>query len=365
VRVGRVSFVAVEGEYPRASLSPEEHPLLDVPFYVWAATIGALALILGVDLAIAARKGPHVIAVGEATRWIGFYVALAVAFGIGLAVVAGGQSGGEFFAGYLTEYSLSVDNLFVFVIIMASFAVPQVHQHKVLLFGIVLALILRGAFIAVGAALISAFSAVFFLFGAFLVYTAIKLARHRDDEPEVGSNPLLKLMERVVPTTREYDGAKVITRIDGKRVATPLLLVMIAIGSTDVLFALDSIPAIFGLTKEPYIVFTANAFALLGLRQLYFLLDGLLDRLVYLSIGLAVILGFIGVKLILEAAHLNISTAFPEVSIPVSLGFIVTVLAITTVASLRKTRNDPTAIKKLTPDVGDDLREVPEDVLPR
>ena len=336
--------------------------MLDIPFYVWAATIGGFMLILGIDLAIAARKGPHVIAVGEATRWIVFYVALAIAFGIGLSVIAGGARGGEFFAGYLTEYSLSVDNLFVFVIIMASFAVPAEHQHKVLLFGIVLALILRGAFIAVGAAVIEAFSGVFFLFGAFLIYTAVQLARHRDEEPEVGSNPLLKLMEKVLPTTREYDGAKVVTRINGKRVATPLLLVMIAIGSTDILFALDSIPAIFGLTKEPYIVFTANAFALLGLRQLYFLLDGLLDRLVYLSIGLAVILGFIGIKLILEAAHLNISKSIPEISIPVSLGFIVTVLVLTTVLSLRKTARDPSAVKKLTPHPGEDREQIPEDV---
>jgi tellurite resistance protein TerC len=336
--------------------------LLDIPFYVWALTIGAFVLVLGVDVAIAARKGPHVIGVGEATRWVIFYVALAISFGIGLTVVAGGQSGGEFFAGDLTEYSLSVDNLFVFVIIMASFAVPQEHQHKVLLFGIVLALVLRGAFIAVGAAAIAAFVEVFFLFGAFLIYTAIQLARHRNEEPEVGSNPLLKLMERVLPTTREYDGAKVVTRIDGKRVATPLLLVMIAIGSTDILFALDSIPAIFGLTKEPYIVFTANAFALLGLRQLYFLLDGLLDRLVYLSIGLAVILGFIGIKLILEAAHDTISESFPHISIPISLAFIVSVLAITTIASLVKTKRDPSAIKHLMPEVGEDRAEIPVDV---
>ena len=328
--------------------------MLDVHLYTWVLTIGAFVLILGVDLAVAARKGPHVIAVGEATRWIVFYVALAIAFGTGLSVVAGGQSGGEFFAGYLTEYSLSVDNLFVFVIIMASFAVPAEHQHKVLLFGIVLALVLRGAFIALGAAVIDRFSSVFFLFGAFLIYTAIQLARHRDEQPEVGSNPLLKLMERILPTTRDYDGAKVVTKVDGKKVVTPLLLVMIAIGSTDILFALDSIPAIFGLTKEPYIVFTANAFALLGLRQLYFLLDGLLDRLVYLSIGLAVILGFIGVKLILEAAHLNISPSFPEISIPVSLGVIISVLVVTTVASLRKTAKDPSAIIKLTPAVSQD-----------
>ena len=335
---------------------------MDVPGYVWALTIGAFVLILSIDLYIAHRKGPHIIGVREATKWVVFYVTLAVLFGIGLTVVGGGQYGGEFFAGYLTEYSLSVDNLFVFVIIMASFAVPQEHQHKVLLFGIVLALILRGAFIAVGAAVIEAFSGVFFLFGAFLIYTAIQLARHRDEEPEVGNNPLLRFMERVMPTTREYDGAKVTTKIDGKRVATPLLLVMIAIGSTDILFALDSIPAIFGLTKEPYIVFTANAFALLGLRQLYFLLDGLLDRLIYLSIGLSVILGFIGVKLILEAAHETISERFPEVSIPVSLGFIITVLVVTTVASLRKTAKDPSAIKHHVPPPGEDRKEIPVDV---
>ena len=335
--------------------------MLDVSATVWGLTIGAFVLVLAVDLFIAHRKGPHIISVREATKWIVFYVGLAVAFGIGLTVVAGGQFGGEFFAGYLTEYSLSVDNLFVFVIILASFAVPQEHQHKVLLFGIILALVLRGAFIAVGAAVIEAFSGIFFFFGAFLIYTAVQLARKRDEEPEVGNNPLLRLMERVLPTTREYDGAKVTTKIDGKRVATPLLLVMIAIGSTDILFALDSIPAIFGLTKEPYIVFVANAFALLGLRQLYFLLDGLLDRLVYLSIGLSVILGFIGVKLILEAAHLNIDERFPEIPTLASLGFIIVVLIITTVASLAKTKRDPSAIKHVTPPVGEDLREVPVD----
>ena len=335
---------------------------MDVSPTIWFITIGAIVLVLGIDLLIAARKGPHVIGVGEATRWVLFYVTLAVLFGLGLWVFVDGQASTEFFAGYLTEYSLSVDNLFVFVIIMASFQVPQEHQHKVLLFGIVLALVLRGAFIAVGAALIEAFVGVFFLFGAFLIYTAVQLARHRDEEPEVGNNPMLKLMEKVLPTTREYDGAKVLTRIDGKRVATPLLLVMIAIGSTDILFALDSIPAIFGLTDEPYIVFTANAFALLGLRQLYFLLDGLLDRLVYLSIGLAVILGFIGVKLLLHAAHETISTAFPEISIAVSLSVIVLVLLVTTVASLRKTAKDPSAIKHHVPDPGEDRQEIPVDV---
>ena len=273
-----------------------------------------------------------------------FYVGLAIAFGIGLWVVAGHQSGAEFFAGYITEYSLSVDNLFVFVIIMASFKVPAAYQHKVLLFGIALALVLRGIFIAVGAAAIERFVFTFFVFGAFLLYTAYKLATTKEDEHDT-ENKLVIVMERVLPTTKEYDGAKVITRVDGKRVVTPMLLVMIAIGSTDLLFALDSIPAIFGLTEEPYIVFTANAFALMGLRQLYFLLDGLLDRLVYLSKGLAVILGFIGAKLILHAAH-DYSWGknwAPDIGTFTSLGVIVGVLAITVVLSLRKTRQDPSA----------------------
>ncbi len=338
--------------------------MLDVPFAVWAATIGGLLLLLAFDLFVAVRKGPHKITPGEATRWVLFYVGLAVAFGIGLTVVAGGQYGGEFFAGYITEYSLSVDNLFVFVIIMTSFAVPAVHQHKVLLFGIVLALVLRGIFIAVGAAAIERFVFTFFVFGAFLVFTAWKLATSHDEDEDPGPNKFVQLMERVLPTTPEYDGAKVTTKVDGKRVVTPMLLVMLAIGSTDLLFALDSIPAIFGLTQEAYIVFTANAFALMGLRQLYFLLDGLLDRLVYLSKGLAVILGFIGIKLILHAAHeypWGESWA-PDIGTFTSLGVIVAVLAITVVASLLKTKHDPAAAKKVVPVEGESLDEVPEDV---
>ena len=302
--------------------------MLDVSPTIWFVTIGALVLVLSIDLLIAARKGPHTIAVGEATRWVLFYVALAVLFGVGLAFFAGGQSSGEFFAGYLTEYSLSVDNLFVFVIIMASFQVPSEHQHKVLLFGIVLALVLRGAFIAVGAALIEAFVGVFFLFGAFLIYTAIQLARHRDEEPEVGNNPLLKLMEKVLPTTREYDGAKVVTRVDGKRVATPLLFTLISIETTDILFAVDSIPAIFGITKDPFIVLTSNVFAILGLRSLYFVLAGAMERLHLLRYGLGAILGFVGVKMLIEYFHI-------EIPIWLSLLVIVGALAITAVLSLK------------------------------
>jgi tellurite resistance protein TerC len=337
---------------------------LHVETWVWFATIGGLVGLLLIDLAIAAKKGPHVIQMGEATRWVLFYVGLAVLFGIGIGVVSGGEYAGQFFAGYITEYSLSVDNLFVFVIIMSSFAVPAAYQHKVLLFGIVLALILRGIFIAVGAAAIERFVWVFFLFGAFLVFTAVKLARGHDEESESESNAFVKLMERVLPTTPDYDGAKVTTKIDGRRVVTPMLLVMIAIGSTDILFALDSIPAIFGLTEEAYIVFTANAFALMGLRQLYFLLDGLLDRLVYLSKGLAVILGFIGIKLILHAAHEYPwgKDWAPDIGTFTSLAVIVAVLAITVVASLRKTKKDPSAIKKVLPESGEAQAQIPVDV---
>jgi tellurite resistance protein TerC len=314
--------------------------MLDVNIWIWLATLGGLVLMLGYDVWIARRKGPHTITPREATRWVAFYVGLAVLFGIGLWVAGGHAAGSEFFAGYITEYSLSVDNLFVFVLIMASFGVPAVHQHKVLLFGIVLALVLRGVFIAIGAAAIERFAFTFFLFGGFLIFTAWKLALGRDDEGESESNGFVRLMQRVLPTTEEYDGAKVVTVVGGRRVVTPMLLVMLAIGSTDLLFALDSIPAIFGLTREAYIVFTANAFALMGLRQLYFLLDGLLGRLVYLSKGLAVILGFIGVKLVLHAAH-DYSWGrgwAPDIGTLPSLGVIVGVLAATVVASLGKTR---------------------------
>jgi tellurite resistance protein TerC len=311
--------------------------VLDVTLTTWLATLGGLLAMLAFDQWVAHRKGEHEFSVGEATRWVAFYVGLAVAFGLGLWFFGGHQAGAEFFAGYLTEYSLSVDNLFVFVIIMSSFAVPRAFQHKVLLVGIALALLLRGIFIAVGAAAINQFVWVFFLFGAFLVFTAWKLARSGEEHAEPGESKLVTLMSRVLPTTDEYDGERVFTRIDGRRVVTPMLLVMVAIGSTDLLFALDSIPAIFGLTKEPYIVFTANAFALMGLRQLYFLLDGLLDRLVYLSKGLAVILGFIGVKLVLHAAH-EYGASVPDIGIAVSLGVIVVTLAVTTALSLRATR---------------------------
>jgi tellurite resistance protein TerC len=315
---------------------------------VWLITLGGLTAILLADLFIIGRK-PHEPSTRESALWVSLYVSMAIAFGIGVTFFSGPRYGGEFFAGWLTEYSLSVDNLFVFVIIMARFRVPRPYQQKVLLIGIVLALLMRGIFIAAGAAAIQRFIWVFYLFGAFLIYTAIKLATHRDDEEEYKENALVRWTRRVLPVSQRFDGAKMSTRIDGKRMFTPMLVVMIAIGTTDLLFALDSIPAIFGLTKEPFLVFTANVFALMGLRQLYFLIGGLLDRLVYLSIGLSVVLGFIGVKLVMEALHENNLPflnngehidAIPAIPIWLSLTVIIGTLGVTTVLSLLKSRRD-------------------------
>ncbi|WP_295658402.1 TerC family protein [uncultured Nocardioides sp.] len=308
---------------------------MDVSSTMWIITIVATIGVLAVDFVIVALK-PHEPSLREATIWVSIYVSLAVLFGLGLTVFVDGTTGGEFFAGWLTEYSLSVDNLFVFLLIMAKFAVPRDYQQKVLLIGIALSLVLRGIFIALGAEAIERFDWVFFIFGAFLVYTAWKLATADDGEEEFKENPVLRATARILPSTDEYRGASLITRIDGKRLVTPMLVVMIAIGTTDLIFALDSIPAIFGLTKEPYIVFTANVFALMGLRQLYFLIGGLLDRLVYLSYGLAIVLGFIGVKLILEAAHNNGVAWAPEIPILVSLSVILVTLTVTAVLSLMK-----------------------------
>jgi tellurite resistance protein TerC len=321
---------------------------VNVPAWIWIATLGGLLLLLAIDLVIVDRK-PHEVTIGEATRWVSFYIACAALFGIGIWMFAGGIYAGEFFAGYITEYSLSVDNLFIFLVIMSAFAVPPIHQHKVLLVGILLALILRGLFIAVGAAVISQFSWVFYLFGAFLVYTAYKLSRSGiGGDEEYQENRVTRLARRFLPVADKYDGSRVFTKISGRRLATPMFIVMVAIGSADVMFAVDSIPAIFGLTKEPFLVFTANAFALMGLRQLYFLLGGLLRELHYLSVGLAVILGFIGLKMILEALHSN-SLPFlnngqglhvPTINIGLSLSVIIGVLAITAAASVIKSKRD-------------------------
>jgi tellurite resistance protein TerC len=312
---------------------------VEVTAAAWAVTVAVIVVLLGLDLGVATLR-PHAVGFREATAWSLFYIAVAVVFGLVVGWTAGGEFGVQYFAGYLVEKSLSVDNLFVFVVIMTTFAVPARHQQKALIFGIVLALILRAVFIAVGAALLELFSFMFLVFGLLLGWTAVQLYRHRDEEPEVEVNILVRASRRVLPTTSEYDEGRLVTRVDGRRAVTPLFVVLVAIGGTDLLFALDSIPAVFGVTQEPYLVFAANAFALLGLRALFFLVQGLLDRLVYLSAGLAVALGFIGVKLVLHWAH-TLWEAVPEIPTLLSLGVIAVILAITTVASLVKVRRDP------------------------
>ncbi len=316
--------------------------MLEIGGLTWAVTIALVLGLLAVDLVLAAVR-PHKVGFKEAVAWSVFYIGVAVAFGIWFAAVYGGDAGTQYFAGWIVEKSLSVDNLFVFVIIMTTFAVPERHQHKVLTFGILLALVMRGIFIALGATLLSLFSFVFLLFGLLLIYTAVQLFRHRDEDPDVENNGVVRTARRLLPVTDEYVEGRLVTKIDGRRMVTPLFIVLIAIGSIDLLFALDSIPAVFGVTDEAFIVFAANAFALLGLRALFFLVKGLLDRLVYLSTGLALILAFIGVKLILHWAHTDISASVPEISTPLSLGVILVVLVVVTVASLVKTRKDPTA----------------------
>ncbi|NDZ80504.1 TerC family protein [Streptomyces sp. SID10853] len=325
---------------------------MDVSLTLWALTILGLGALIAVDFVIG-RK-PHDVSVKEASVWTVVWIVLAALFGLGLLLFSGGQASGEFFAGFITEKSLSVDNLFVFILIMAKFSVPSHLQQRVLLFGVLIALVLRAVFIAAGAAIIAGFSWVFFLFGAFLIYTAWKLikeARSGDEEEEFEENRLLKSVERRLGVADRYHGTKLFIQQNGKRIMTPLMVVMLAIGTTDVLFAMDSIPAIFGLTKDPYIVFTANAFALMGLRQLYFLIGGLLKKLVHLSYGLSVILGFIGVKLLLHALHES-GVPVPEISIPVSLAVICGVLIVTTVTSLLASRNRAAAGQAGTPDGG-------------
>jgi len=328
---------------------------VNVPLWVWVATIVLIVGLFFFDF-FAHLRTPHEPTIKEAAKWSAFYLSIAVAFGILILFIWDSQHGLEYFAGFLTEYSLSIDNLFIFLIIMGSFAVPRMYQQKVLMIGIAIALVMRGVFIALGAAIIESFSWVFYIFGAFLLLTAWKLANdNHDEDAEYHENAFIRMVRRILPTTEEYVGERLTARIDGRRMITPLAIVMLAIGSTDLLFAFDSIPAIFGLTQEPYIVFTANAFALLGLRQLYFLLGGLLERLVYLSIGLSVILAFIGIKLVIHAMHENEVpfinggehlSVIPEIPTLVSLAFIIVTIAITAWLSLLKTRSDE---RKLVP----------------
>ncbi|MDE0545410.1 TerC family protein [Microbacterium sp. C7(2022)] len=314
---------------------------------VWWITIAVTIAFFVYEYFAHVRK-PHEPSIGEAARWSAFYIGLALLFGVGIGVVSGWTYGGEYFAGYLTEKALSIDNLFVFLLLMSSFAVPKIYQQKVLMIGIVIALVMRGAFIAVGAQLVANFSWIFYVFGALLLFLAYRQA-FSNHEMDPAQSRFMRFVRRVLPVSDEYDGDRLTTVRDGKRFATPMLLVIVAIGFIDLIFAVDSIPAIYGLTEEAYIVFTANAFALMGLRQLFFLIGGLLERLVYLAQGLAVILGFIGVKLVLHALHVN-ELPFvnggepvlwaPEIPIWFSLLFIGATVTVAAVASLAKTRRD-------------------------
>ena len=317
---------------------------MGVPAVVWWLTVAGIVGLLLFDFVVHVRKA-HVPKIGEAAAWSAGYVGVALLFGVGVLVFGGVPMGTEYFAGYVTEKALSVDNLFVFLVIMSSFKVPRADQQKVLLFGIVVSLIARTGLIFLGAALIDLFAWVFYVFGLILLGTAGHLIKPQSEESHSADNLMVRLASRMFHTSNVYDGDRLFTMENGRRVMTPMLLVMIAIGGTDLLFALDSIPAIFGLTQNVYVVFTATTFSLLGLRQLYFLLDGLLNRLIYLSYGLAVILGFIGVKLILHALHENtvpiINHGEPvdvvEISTGLSLAVIFGVLIITIVASLTST----------------------------
>ena len=312
-----------------------------VTSFIWAVTAAIVSFLVLLDF-FTVSKTPHEVKFREAAGWSVFYIAVALAFGGFVWYEFGSQYASEYYAAYLVEKSLSVDNLFVFAIILAQFAVPAIHHQRVLLFGVLMALVMRGAFIAVGAAAIESFAVTFALFGAILIWTGVKLFKHWDQDPDPSENKTVAVARKLLPISDDFDGPNLFTRINGKRFATPMFLVLVSIASTDVLFALDSIPATFGVTEQPFIVFTANAFALLGLRALFFMLQGLLDKLVYLSIGLALILIFIGAKLIITfAAHEGWTSL--HVPIPVSLGVIGTILAIATIASFIKVRKDPTS----------------------
>lgn len=319
---------------------------MHVSLWEWALLGVIVVALIAVDLFGHVRRA-HEPTLGEAARWTAFYVSLAIIFGVMTYLRHGGVFATEYFAGYLTEYSLSLDNIFVFIIIIAAFRVPRIYQQKVLLYGIIIALVLRLIFILIGAKLIEQFIWVFFIFGAWMLYTAIKQVidgiqegrkrkAHEDDAGEEYEPTLVtRLVSRVANVTDGYVGDRLVVRRAGKTWITPLMLCIITVGTIDLMFALDSIPAIFGLTREPFIVFAANAFALLGLRQLFFLVDGLLERLIYLHYGLAVILGFIAVKLLVHAFHgYDMLTAISEPSIGVSVGVILGTIFITVVASI-------------------------------
>ncbi|CNE07453.1 integral membrane protein TerC [Mycobacterium tuberculosis] len=314
--------------------------MLDVPLWAWGTLIGLITALFVLDFLVAARR-PHAVHIKEATFWSVFYIGVAVLFGLAVWSLGGSTAGTEYFSGWIVEKSLSVDNLFVFVIIMGRFAVPAEYQQKTLLFGIGAALALRAVLIAIGAAAINLFSFTFLIFGLILIWTAVQLIRHRNEEPDVEDTFLVRRARKILPVSESFHGGRMLAREDGHRVMTPLLVVFVAIGSTDVLFALDSIPAVFGVTRDPFLVLSANAFALLGLRALYFLIEGLLERLVFLSIGLSVILAFIGAKLILQFLHEDVTESVPEIPTPLSLGVILVILLFTTAASLVRVHAHP------------------------
>ena len=314
---------------------------MNVTTNLWLITVGLILGLLLFDLLTSTRKA-HDVSFKEASFWSIFYIAVAIIFGAWVWSEFGDQFGKEYFAAYIVEKSLSMDNLFVFLIILSNFAVPSIYHQRVLMVGIVLALIMRAIFIALGAAALQAFSFTFVIFGAILLWTGIKLFQHWDEDPDPANNPIVKFAQKRIPFTNEYHGGKIFIRENGKRIATPLLLVMLAIGATDLLFALDSIPATFGVTQEPYLVFAANAFALLGLRALYFLIKNLVNKLIYLSMGLSFILIFIGIKLFLVWGYETFDNV-PKISTNWSLIVIGSILLISTVASLIKSKKDPTA----------------------
>ncbi len=314
---------------------------MNVTTNLWLITVGLILGLLLFDLLTSTRKA-HDVSFKEASFWSIFYIAVAIIFGAWVWSEFGDQFGKEYFAAYIVEKSLSMDNLFVFLIILSNFAVPSIYHQRVLMVGIVLALIMRAIFIALGAAALQAFSFTFVIFGAILLWTGIKLFQHWDEDPDPANNPIVKFAQKRIPFTNEYHGGKIFIRENGKRIATPLLLVMLAIGATDLLFALDSIPATFGVTQEPFLVFAANAFALLGLRALYFLIKNLVNKLIYLSMGLSFILIFIGIKLFLVWGYETFDNV-PKISTNWSLIVIGSILLISTVASLIKSKKDPTA----------------------
>ena len=313
---------------------------MDVSLLVWALTVGAILALVAVDL-FTVSAHPHLVKFKEASAWSIFYIGIALLFGVWVWSQFGSTYGTQYFGAYLVEKSLSVDNLFIFVIILAQFAVPPIYHQRVLLFGVILALVLRSIFIAVGAAALAAFAFTFVIFGAILIWTGIGLFRHWDEDPDPNDNVMIRTIRKRIAMVDEYHGTKMFINLGGKRFATPMFMVIIAIATTDLLFALDSIPATFGITSEAYLVFAANAFALLGLRALYFLIKGLLDRLIYLSLGLSVILIFIGVKLIWNYVYYEKFIEIPKIQTNVSLLVILVILVITTVLSLLKSSRNP------------------------